>query len=142
MLVDANVLLYALLKNFPQHVRMREWLTLQLAQNQRIAVPWASVLAFMRIATNRRVLAVPLTSQQALQAMTALIAHPNVWIAWPTPDHLRVFLELCDRHAAVGNVVMDLDIAALAMEHGLRVVSVDTDFARFPESRWLDPLAT
>ncbi|MGH9043781.1 MAG: phosphoribosyltransferase family protein [Acidimicrobiales bacterium] len=30
--------------------------------------------------------------------------------------------------------------AALALDHGLAVVSADSDFARFPELTWLDPL--
>ena len=31
-------------------------------------------------------------------------------------------------------------LAALAIEHGLTVMSVDTDFARFGEVRWENPL--
>jgi len=29
----------------------------------------------------------------------------------------------------------------MALEHGLTVCSTDTDFARFSEVRWLNPLA-
>lgn len=36
---------------------------------------------------------------------------------------------------------MDAHIAALAIEHGLRVCSTDSDFARFPGLDWIDPLA-
>lgn len=32
-------------------------------------------------------------------------------------------------------------LAALAMEHGVPVCSNDTDFARFRELRWIDPLS-
>ena len=32
-------------------------------------------------------------------------------------------------------------MAALAIEHGLTVCSADTDFARFTEIRWENPLA-
>ncbi len=39
------------------------------------------------------------------------------------------------------NLVGDAAVAALALEHGLQVVSADSDFARFPELRWLNPLA-
>jgi uncharacterized protein len=31
-------------------------------------------------------------------------------------------------------------LAALALEHGLTLCSSDTDFARFRELRWEDPL--
>ena len=39
-----------------------------------------------------------------------------------------------------GNLVGDAGIAALALEHGLAVVSADSDFARFPELTWINPL--
>jgi uncharacterized protein len=39
-----------------------------------------------------------------------------------------------------GNLVTDALLAALAIEHGVPVVSVDSDFARFGEIRWVNPL--
>ncbi|HVF62959.1 MAG TPA: hypothetical protein VNE58_03075 [Casimicrobiaceae bacterium] len=35
-----------------------------------------------------------------------------------------------------GNLVHDAHVAALAIEHGFRLCSADTDFARFPGLRW------
>lgn len=40
-----------------------------------------------------------------------------------------------------GNLVSDAAIAALALEHGVPVVSADSDFARFPGLSWTNPLA-
>ena len=31
-------------------------------------------------------------------------------------------------------------LVALALEHGLTICSADSDFARFPEIEWLNPL--
>lgn len=39
------------------------------------------------------------------------------------------------------NLIHDAHLAALAIEHGLTVCSSDGDFARFPDLRWLNPLA-
>ncbi len=39
------------------------------------------------------------------------------------------------------NLVPDAHLATLAMEHGLTLCSADSDFARFPILRWLNPLA-
>jgi predicted nucleic acid-binding protein len=33
-------------------------------------------------------------------------------------------------------------LAALAIEHGLTVMTADTDFGRFPEVRWQNPLTS
>jgi predicted nucleic acid-binding protein len=49
--------------------------------------------------------------------------------------------ELVTRYEVRGNFVPDAQLAALALEHGLAVCSTDTDFARFPEIRWQNPLA-
>jgi predicted nucleic acid-binding protein len=43
-------------------------------------------------------------------------------------------------HRVGGNLVPDAHLAALAIEHGLELCSTDTDFARFPEIRWRNPL--
>jgi predicted nucleic acid-binding protein len=49
--------------------------------------------------------------------------------------------ELFATSHVTGNLVPDAQLAALAIEHGLVVHSADTDFARFPEVRWVNPLA-
>lgn len=41
-----------------------------------------------------------------------------------------------------GNLIADADLAALAIEHGMSICSADTDFARFHEIRWINPIAT
>lgn len=48
--------------------------------------------------------------------------------------------DLVRRHDLRGNVVADAHMAALAIEHGLEVCSADSDFARFPEIRWTNPV--
>jgi hypothetical protein len=38
------------------------------------------------------------------------------------------------------NLIPDAHLAALAIEHGLRLCSTDGDFARFQGLRWQNPL--
>ncbi len=45
------------------------------------------------------------------------------------------------RHQPRGNLITDAQLAALAIEHGIELCSADTDFARFTEVRWNNPLA-
>lgn len=39
-----------------------------------------------------------------------------------------------------GNLVYDAHLAAIAIQHGLEICSEDSDFARFPEVVWRNPL--
>ena len=48
--------------------------------------------------------------------------------------------ELTGEQNVRGNLVADAQLAALAIEHGVAVVSADTDFARFRSVQWINPL--
>jgi uncharacterized protein len=45
------------------------------------------------------------------------------------------------KHQLRGNLITDGQLAALAIEHGLMIYSADTDFARFGELSWVNPVA-
>lgn len=141
MLVDANILLYAVDDQAPLHGVAKSWLTVQLNGNSRVGLPWESLSAFLRIASNPRASDRPLTSESAWKFVRDWLAQPVVWNPLPTERHAEVLGGLVERHGLTGNLVSDGRIASLAIEHGLVVYSADTDFARFSEIRWENPLA-
>jgi len=49
-------------------------------------------------------------------------------------------MSLVTTHRVAGNLITDARLAALAIEHGLTIYSDDSDFASFPEVRWINPL--
>ncbi len=49
---------------------------------------------------------------------------------------------LVERYRTAGNLVPDAHLAAIALEHGLPICSADTDFARFADVTWINPLLT
>jgi hypothetical protein len=65
MLVDANLLLYASLEDFPQLAAARDWLDTQLNGPRRVGLPWPALLAFTRITTNARLFTSPLSTKAA-----------------------------------------------------------------------------
>ena len=71
----------------------------------------------------------------------AWLASPVAWIPLPTERHAAVLGDLIRRYRLSGNLVPDAHLAALALVHGAEVISADTDFARFTEVRWSNPLA-
>jgi toxin-antitoxin system PIN domain toxin len=141
MLVDANLLLYASLEDFPQHAAAKGWLDGQLNGPRRLGLPWPALLAFLRITTNHRLFERPLSTAAAWQQISAWLACPSVWIPGPDARHAEILGELLTASRATGNLVPDAHLAALALEHGLTLYSTDRDFAAFPSLSWVNPLA-
>ncbi|MBA3877480.1 MAG: VapC toxin family PIN domain ribonuclease [Anaerolinea sp.] len=141
MLIDANLLLLAVDVSAPSHERAASWLTEQLNGDRRVGMPWESLTAFVRISTHPRASEHPLKPGEAWRFVTEWLATPTVWVPMPTERHADVLGGLVDKHNLTGNLIPDAHLAAMAIEHGLDVCSADTDFARFTEIRWRNPLA-
>lgn len=140
MLLDADVLLYAQDESSPFHERAVRWVTDVLNGPTRVGLPWPSLLAFVRIRTHPRAYATPLTPDEAWSYVEDWLAAPAAWVPLPTPRHASVLGGLVRRYHLSGNALPDAHLAALAIEHGVAVCSSDTDFARFADVRWVNPI--
>jgi hypothetical protein len=141
ILVDANLLVYASVSDYPQHRLARAWLDEQLDGAPRVGLPWPSLLAFLRLVTNPRIFNRPLAMADAWSQVTSWLACDTVWIPSPTERHAATLARLLGDPGVTGDLVPDAHLAALAIEHGLELCSNDGDFARFPGLRWSNPLA-
>ncbi len=139
MLVDANLLLYAVDERSPFHERSLRWLTDALNGARRVGLPWTSLVAFMRISTNLRATDRPLPVPEAVGFVRDWLAADVVWSPAPGPRHDEIFLDLLEAGQMSGNLVSDAHLAAIAIEHGLVLVSNDSDFSRFEALRWENP---
>jgi len=142
MLVDANVLLFAVDRSSPFHAPAARWLTDRLNGPGRVGLPWQSLGAFLRISTHPRAADRPLSPADAWKHVEDWLTADPAWIPQPTNRHAAILGRLIAKHHLRGNLVSDAQLAALAIEHGLAVCSADTDFARFPEIRWENPVAS
>lgn len=140
-LVDANLLVYAVNRDSAEHGRAAAWLEDKLNAPERTAMPWESLAAFMRIVTNPRIARRPLPSADAWRFVEDWLGHSTVWSPGPTDTHASVLGGLIAKYRLSGNGIPDAHLAAIAIQHGLEVASADTDFARFTEIRWRNPLA-
>jgi uncharacterized protein len=141
VLVDANVLLYSLDENSPFHVRARDWMVSALNGPQRVGIPWMSLWAFIRIVTNPRALAQPLMPSAAWDYVQAWLDAPATWIPVPGRGHREILGSLLVQHDLRAGRVTDAALAAICIEHGLTMISADSDFARFPQIDWINPVA-
>jgi len=140
MLVDANILLYAVDTRSPFHPQAATWLSEQLNGARRVGFPWQSLVAFLRISTHPRASEKPLAAAIAARIVEDWLEPEIAWIPRPGPSHASVLTGLIRTYQLRGNLISDAHLAALAIEHGLTMCSADTDFARFAEVRWINPL--
>jgi toxin-antitoxin system PIN domain toxin len=141
ILVDANLLLYARISDFPQHETARQWLDGKLNGIPGVALPWQSLLAFVRLSSNPRIFQKPLNTSEAWQQVEEWLACPPTWTPEPTQKHGAVLSTLIPAVGNRPNLLPDANLAALALEYGLTLCSSDADFARFPGLRWENPLS-
>lgn len=140
-MVDTNLLIYAHVKSFSQHEAVRDWLDEQLSGVPLVGLPWATLLAFLRVVTNPRVFERPQPIADAWRQVEAWLRCDTVWTPEPTERHAELLSEFLALPGVHANLVPDAHLAALATEHGLTLCSADGDFARFPGLHWLNPLA-
>ncbi|MGI8729710.1 MAG: TA system VapC family ribonuclease toxin, partial [Solirubrobacteraceae bacterium] len=76
MIVDANVLLYAVNTATRHHAASRAWLDGALSGTEVVGLPWLSLVAFMRVATNPRALPAPLSVDDATDQLTRWLDEP------------------------------------------------------------------
>lgn len=140
-LLDVNVVLAAHRDDHPQFPIARPWLERTIGEGEQFAVVDLVAGSFLRLATNRRIFAVPTPLDDAFAYLRALRAQPGHLAIAPGPRHLDLFEHQCRTADAVGDLAPDAQLVALALEHAAEIVSFDRDFARFGDVRWSRPAA-
>jgi uncharacterized protein len=141
ILVDVNLLIYARSSTFSQHRAARDWLDRQLSGFTDVGLPWATLLAFLRLLTSPRIFQHPEPMADVWGQVSEWLACERAWIPQPTDRHAVIMAELLALPGVHGKLVPDAHLAALAIEHGLTLCSTDGDFARFPGLNWVNPIA-
>ena len=141
-LLDTNLLVYATFEDAPEHERARAWLEGRLAEGEgTLVLCWPVVYAFVRLITSPRVVgrhAVTVADGWAVAA--AYVEQPGVRLVAPGTGHTAIAAELAETPGLRSDDVPDIEIAALAIEHGLVLASHDHGFRRFSRLRLIDPL--
>lgn len=141
-LVDTNLLVYSSFADAPEHERARSWLERRLGEGEgTVALCWPAVYAFVRLISSTRVFATKaLSVQAAWTSAEAYLRQPAVRVVTAGPRHAEIARELAHTPGLRSEDVPDVEIAALAIEHGLVLASHDHGFRRFGGLRFLDPL--
>ncbi len=135
LLLDVNVVLAAHRDDHPHYTAVRPWFDELLASDNAFTVPTIVWGSFLRLATNRRIFLVPTPLDAAFGFLDATCAQPHHLLTGPGARHLTLLKALCVEANAVGDLVPDAIIGAVAVEYDCEVVTLDRDFVRFPSVR-------
>ena len=139
ILPDVNVLVHAHNADSSVHDKARRWWDGCLGGAEGVGLAWAAMLGFVRITTNRKIVARPFAVRDVMARLESWLALPHVHIAQPSDTHIARLREELERLGTAGNLTTDAHLAVLAMERGYVLYSTDADFARFSGLRWINP---
>ena len=143
LVVDTNVLVYAVNAGSPYHVTCRQKLESWRRQASAWYVTWGILYEFLSVMTNPRVFDRPWSAAEAWEFIEALLASPGLAVLVPSDRHATVVSEvLASLPHLSASLMYDAQTAVLMREHGVsKIYTRDTDFHRFPFLQPIDPLA-
>jgi toxin-antitoxin system PIN domain toxin len=139
ILPDVNVLIYAFRRDSARHDEYHSWLRRALAGPGAYGVSPQALASVVRICTHPGIFKTPSPLDQTLAFCADVLAPPQATLAHPGERHWEIFVDLCRRSKAKGNLVQDAWFAALAIEHGCEWITTDDDYRHFPGLRWRHP---
>ena len=143
LLIDTNVLVYAVNQDAEFHQECRNKLEEVRARDLPWYLSWPICYEFLRVCTHPNIMTRPWKLHSAWQFLQSLLDSPAGGLLLPTLQHENVLREIIAEVPHLrGNIVHDLHTAALMREHGIRdIYTRDSDFSRFPFVKVIDPLA-
>jgi hypothetical protein len=137
---DINLLLYAYFSAFPLHEAARRWWEGVGERGEEVGFPPPVLFGFVRIATDRRVFLQPMDLPQATAIVEEWLALPQMRMLRPGAHHVKTAFDLLRSAAFSRDLTTDAQIAAYALENRGVVHTVDADFSRFLDVRFVNPL--
>lgn len=141
-LVDTNLLVYAAIRETPQHSEARSLIETWRQGTEPWFLTWPIVYEFIRVTTHQRVFSRPLKIAEAWAFIESLSAAPAFDMLSATKRHMHILRELIGDYPHIaGNVIHDFHTVALMKEHGITEIrTADTDFFQFKFLRVVNPL--
>ncbi|HEY1260645.1 MAG TPA: type II toxin-antitoxin system VapC family toxin [Stellaceae bacterium] len=139
ILPDVNVLIHAHNADSAVHGYARHWWDGCLSGSEGVGLAWVTLLGFIRITTNPRVMLRPFPVADVMTRIASWLELPHIHIPQPSPSHFVGLRAALEQLGTAANLTTDAHLAVLAMERGYILYTTDADFARFPGLRWVNP---
>ena len=134
ILIDTNILLYAVNRDDPRSSMACRALESLLNSGSPWVLSWNIVYEFLRVATHPRVFPSPLDAETAWAYIAEIIRLPNGVLLTESAVHQETVDRcLAEAPRMQGNLLHDFHTAVLMREHGIkRIITEDRDFLMFP----------
>lgn len=142
IVLDVNVVVYAIRREFPRHQEARTWLGQTLVGPEGVVASDEVLASAVRLLTHHRVLQSPLTPTEAIAAADAVRSAPAVVHPDVPADRWARFNDLVDRLGLRANDIPDALLAATTISLGARLATFDRGFHRFPRLEVIEPTAS
>lgn len=130
--IDVNLLLYASDRTSALQPRAARFLADRVAEGDLLCLSWSTLVGYLRMATHPGIFAQPLSPDEAMQNVEALLRLPNVRVLVEQEGFWDVYRVIAHAQPIRGNLVPDAHLAALLRQHGVRTLySNDRDFLKF-----------
>jgi uncharacterized protein len=140
--VDVNVLLYASDRASERHVGARRFVETCAVGPEILCLSWPTLMSYIRIATHPRIFAAPLSPDEALGNVAALLELPHVRAVSELEGFVDAYKHVTGDTVVRGNLVPDAHLATILFQHGVRTLfSGDRDFRKFHSLDVRDPFS-
>lgn len=135
MLIDTNLIIYAINSASPKHARAKQFL---LDEQNSLVVADQNILEAMRVLTHGK-FAHPLSFFEADKAVNAIAQAATV--ISPTEETLPIALMLMRKYDRAANRIFDAYLVATMLTHGIKKIATDNDrdFTIYEEIRVRNP---
>jgi toxin-antitoxin system PIN domain toxin len=97
-------------------------------------------MGYVRIVTHPGILRTPLTPDEALANVAAILRFPRIVVITEGDDFLRAYHEVTAGQIVRGRLVPDAHLATILFQHGVRTLYTnDSDYRRFSFLRVVNP---
>jgi len=139
--LDSNLLLFASDESSPLHERARDFLRGVADGPDIVYLFWPVLTAYVRIATHAGIFRSPLTPENAMVNVEALVSLPHVQSPGEQERFWPTFRTVAAQASARGNLVPDAYLVALMRQNDVPTIFThDRDFRRFDDIEVRDPL--
>lgn len=135
ILIDSNLLVYAINSSSPKHKTAQVFLRTSIGH---MAIAHQNIFESLRVLTHPK-FQVPMSAVEAVAAVSAITSHCHV-IA-PDYETHEVAIALIKKYGLSGNKIFDAYLAATALSIGVQTIVTDNtkDFVLFKEISVINP---